>query len=796
MSRDTSKTVVDSPAGGARPVRRLKRELIGERFVILGLVGSGGMGTVYRARDTELGDVVALKMLHAAASASPERLELFRREVRLARRVTHPNVARTHDIGVHGAEKFLTMEFIDGEPLSAVLRRDKLLPLERITHIFGSICAGLEAAHAVGVVHRDLKPDNVLLSRGGRVVITDFGIADLTAEAAPGGGQPGAFGTPAYMAPEQIQRRSNDARTDIYGLGVMLYEMLTGELPWRGDDDAVALAARLEHAAPDPRHRRPDVPPALAALVVQCTAPDPAQRPQRVARVVELLALPGAAAAAGLAAERERDGTLPPPLATGSAERFLSPADLVAAAQDARARDQRTTVAVLPFRNAGAPVDDHWAEGFTDDLIETLSLLERLKVLSRGAAARFRGDSLDPREVGHRLDVEVVVEGSVRRHGTTLRVVVRVVSVADGFQIWACRFDRPDSDLLAIADEAATEIAGALLSRPPLPVRTALRDPVALDLYFRARQEYRTWIADNLQRAADQLEEALRRAPDDPRLLSADAMVWARAWLIGMSDGQEGYDRATAAVDRARLLAPELGEPHIAAATFLLQRLDLDGVARELRAAVRKSPNLPEAHDFIARLLCECGRLDLGLAMFEHAASQFENPPETMAEELARSYALMGDWSRAWAQCGQLTESRSGPMITVRARLLVWAGHRDEAEAIVRESARWSSVMGIVAGAMFDDVLPAPGHGPRRDRRDLFFLQLLVESKAARGQASAAVELIEEGARRGLFDLAWLDRCPLFADLRADPDLGQRLRAARAGAAERAERLVAGLLAP
>ncbi|MGH7293877.1 MAG: serine/threonine-protein kinase, partial [Polyangiaceae bacterium] len=320
-----------------------------DRYEILGLVGSGGMGTVYRARDSELDEIVALKLLRREVMDASGMLDRFRQEVKLARRVTHRNVARTYDIGESSGEKFLTMEFVDGEALSARLAREGALQLDLVMEMAGGICAGLQAAHAAGVVHRDLKPDNVLLANDSRVVLTDFGIARAVADANRAATVGLALGTPAYMAPEQVEGVSDlDERADIYALGAMLYECVTGERAWSGDGIWALAAARLMNPPPDPRLKRPDLPPAVAEIVLKCMA---RRREDRFQSVAELA---GALGAMTMPAPRPRPSA-PPPL--------QAPLEL-----------ETRAVAVLPFRNHGPPADDYLADGLTDDLIDALSM--------------------------------------------------------------------------------------------------------------------------------------------------------------------------------------------------------------------------------------------------------------------------------------------------------------------------------------------------------------------------------------------------------------------------------------
>lgn len=273
---------------GASPEGRpLEPGLFAERYLLQRVLGRGGMGTVYEARDEVRGEVVALKVLEAAGPRRPVALERFRREAALARRITHPHVARMYELGSHQGRSFLTMEFVEGEDLKAKLAREGALKPEQAARITWAVCSGLGAAHAAAVVHRDLKPANVLLERGGRVVLTDFGIARAMEEEPSESGLThvhGMVGTPQYMAPEQLTDERVDARTDIYAVGLLLYEMLVGEPAFRQSTSLKAAFERLDRPPPDPREHR-DVPSALAELVRWCLAQSPEKRPSGAAEV-------------------------------------------------------------------------------------------------------------------------------------------------------------------------------------------------------------------------------------------------------------------------------------------------------------------------------------------------------------------------------------------------------------------------------------------------------------------------------------------------------------------------------
>ncbi len=489
--------------------------LVAGRYQILGLLGAGGMGSVYRARDIELDELVALKMIREELGGDAAVLTRFRQEAKLARRVTHRNVARTFDIGEHDGARFLTMELVEGESLAKLLEQSGRLSLTSALPILRDVGAGVSAAHAAGVVHRDLKPDNVLLAVDGRVVVTDFGIA----RALPSADQAtktagGIVGTPYYMAPEQVEGAPDiDPRADVYALGVMMFEIFTGKLPWNGDAPLAIAVARILRPPPDPRAVLPTLPSALAELILKCMARERADRPATAAAVL-----------AGLTNASASESFVEAPRSVVASPALVSPRP--------EGRGDKT-VAVLPFRNAGAAEDDYLAEGLTDDLIDVLSMTRGLRVRPRGAVAHLRRQDRDPAEVGRELQVEVVIHGAVRKTPAGVRANVQLIGVADGFQLWAKRFDRPTADALLINDDAAHAIAAALTVDFTAKPRVAPSDPLAIELYFRAAHELGKYWSVDVARAVDLFEQAVARAPDDPTILSGCARARVRLAFFG-----------------------------------------------------------------------------------------------------------------------------------------------------------------------------------------------------------------------------------------------------------------------
>ncbi len=748
---------------------------IASRYEVLGLLGVGGMGAVYKVRDIELDELVALKMLKREL-ATPQLLERFRREVKLARKVTHKNVARTFDLGEHEGERFLTMELVDGEALSTVLAREGKLSLSRVADLVGPICEGLGAAHAVGVVHRDFKPDNVLLAKDGRVVLTDFGIA--RAEGGDAQRTQIPLGTPAYMAPEQVEAGAVDARADIYALGAVLFELLTGRLPWEGETVYAVAAMRLVQPPPDPRKHRPELPAAVAELVMRCMARKPEDRPSSAAEV----------------ATRFVNVTLP---ADADA---VSRSIRVQAPTENRTEPGQKTVAVLPFRNSGPADDEYLADGLTDDLIDALSMTPGLRVRPRGVVMGHRQG--DPRAIGRDLDVQVVVDGSVRTVGDALRVTARVLSVADGFQLWARRFDGKRADILTIGEEVARAIAGALTAGQA-PERAKVENPKALDLYLRGRHEFFRMWSDAIERAIELLREAHELAPDDPIIMSGYSLALARRFGVGLL-GEQRIEIARNLANRALELAPNLGEAHAALAAVSIQRNEVAEGARLVRKALELSPLLVDAHEQAARLCSETDAPIEAIVRLEHAM-HLEPRLSNLRYVKARVQGLMGDWDeveRVFATPPADADDSNLYWMS-RVRMAAWTRDTAQTQRVldaldhVAPFAFQSLVRGLGVVALSGSLpegarafLEERAQGDITPRTRSFFRQLQAETLAAAREYEGVLDSTEKAADAGLFDLLWLDRCPLLEPIRSTP----RFAALRPKVLERSNAIVAQLV--
>lgn len=735
------------------------------RYELLGMLGAGGMGTVYRARDVELDEVVALKVLKKELTGAPGMLERFRREVKLSRRVTHKNVARMFDIGEHGGDRFLTMELVEGEMLGAHLARRGRLSVRDVVAIGRDVCAGLAAAHDAGILHRDLKPENVIVAKERGAVITDFGIARAVAEGELARTVAGAMvGTPAYMAPEQVEGAADlDARADLYALGAMLFELLTGREAWTGDSVIAIAAARLLRPPPDPRTLRSDLSEEASALVMRLMARQRDDRHATAREVAEHLER--------LASEEPSGRSLTP---------AAGPAALEAAGGPA-ARCQKS-VAILPLLNMGALDDEYLAQTLTEDLVDLLSVVPGLRVRPRGETSRWAHADRDVREAGRSLGVDVVVEGSLRRIEDSVRVSVRLVTVEDGFQLWARRFERAAAQVLTIADEAASAVAHALATKAVTNVRAPVVDEIAQDLYLRGRYLlYRMWFEVSRD-ALGMLREAHERAPEDLRIAGTYALARARLSLAttarSASETQETLGLAESVLARS----PMQAEARLALGILALNGGESSVAATHLRRALDASPNSVEALDAAGRVLVEIGHGEIGAELLRRALAIDPNMVHAR-HALARASALDGDFDAFHAMLGPPPEHEGDLLgqLFLCGRIALWRGDAAEA-ARLREVARpyarggaWTNLdellgVGITRYLDVETVkrmeAAMPLNGAVVPRRASFFAQVRTELKLATGHVESGLQDLRAADANGLLDLDWLDRCPLFGEVR------------------------------
>jgi non-specific serine/threonine protein kinase len=574
-------------------------------YRILEKLGEGGMGVVYRAEDQTLRRQVALKFLAPHALGHDDQRRRFLREAQAAAALDHPNICPIYAIEEIDEQVFIAMALAEGHNLKRRLARGPL-PHREATHIALQVAKGLDAAHAEGIVHRDVKSANIMVTEKGHARITDFGLAKL-----PGVEQSDptvALGTPGYMSPEQIRAAPVDLRTDIWSWGVVCYEMLTGQLPFRGDHALSVAHAIIHDPPPAPSTLKPDIPRYWDRIVLRALEK---KAEDRFARMAEAAAFLERGEAPTSSSGRRRT---PPPRGQPS-------------------------IAVLPFADMSPERDqEYFCDGIAEEILGGLMRLGGLRTASRTSAFAFKGQREDVRSIGGWLGVETVLEGSVRKSGNKLRITAQLIDAGEGYHLWSESYDRELSDVFAIQDEIAQRIVQALrvelndrerrlLSRP------AAHDVEAYELYLKGRQFlYRTRRQD-LEYAVEMFERAIQKDPDYARALAGIADC--HSYLFSYFGGRkEDLERARKASARALEAAPDLAEAHAARGLALALGEEHEEAEREFESALLLDPELYEAHYFY-------GRMCLQQKNWQRAARLFEQASRVKPED-AQSLMLLG----------------------------------------------------------------------------------------------------------------------------------------------------------
>jgi eukaryotic-like serine/threonine-protein kinase len=735
-------------------IRALDDDLAGDvpvtdRYEVIDRLGSGGMGVVYRARDTQLGRIVALKFLPAHLTTDPDARARLEREARAASVLDHPHIAPVYEIGeTADARLFIAMAFVEGETLERRIARGPL-SVDQAVELACQVAYGLSAAHRRGIVHRDIKPSNLMVTPEGTARIVDFGVAKtpdvtLTRDAS-------RLGTVAYMSPEQTRGRTADHRTDLWALGAVLYEMLTGDRPFPGDgEDAVMVGIRT--AEPRPVEQvRPDAPGGLGRIVARCLSKDPGDRYDSADDL-----------GAALRAVAEQD-------------------------DEAAARAERIGLVVVPFANLSTePENEYFSHGLTEEIITDLSSIDALRVISRTSAMRLKAAEPETRAIARELGVRYALEGSVRRSGDAVRIAVQLLDAPSGEVIWGQKFDGAVEDVFDVQEQVARSVVEALRLRlTPTEARALADRPIAdvraFESYLRARYEAYRFSKAGLDRAERYVEAALELVGDNALLYSTLGHITAMRVDAGVASGPAVLARVDALAERVLALDPDSARGRWLEAFAAFYRGDIAGAIRAGEEALRLDPEEPDALLLLGYIYVHVGRTADASVLFERAlrldpltplaqvmpgcAAVFDGRPDDAVAPYRRGYELepdspFGMFFYGWA--------------------LACAGRLDDALPVLREVAdRFDgSPFAALATALAyglegraEEAVAAITPGLEAAARgSCMFARELAHAYALAGEPTRALDWLERAVDLGLRNHAFLaEHDPLLQAVRSQP---------------------------
>jgi tetratricopeptide (TPR) repeat protein/TolB-like protein/tRNA A-37 threonylcarbamoyl transferase component Bud32 len=606
-------------------------QAFGERYTVVEELGSGGMGQVYKALDRKLVKTVALKLIRPDTAAQREGVERFQRELALAQEVTHPNVCRVHDLGEVDGIVYISMEYVEGQSLEDLIQSVGHLSPKQTVNLGRQICAGLQAIHERGIVHRDLKPGNIMVDRSGHALVMDFGMAYHSAQERLTG-EGAVLGTLAYLSPEQARSRDLDQRSDIYAVGLMLYEMLTGRRP-PGDRSSVPLALRESgESCPPPSRLAPEVPGGLDALVMRCLERDPGRRFPNASALEEALAHVSASFSTGVSSRvglLARTPSRPWPLAAALVFVAAGAAGAwwwVRDGQDDAAGPVRSpVVAVLPLANVGAdPGDEYLGVGIADSLITHLASLPSVTVVSRSATLDSGRRLSGTRALARELGVTFVVNGGVQRAGDRIRVTMNLVRPDDSVA-WGGEFEGTFGQFFAMQRRMSEELSAALQVTMTRAARERLARPPAASVdayadYSRARALLeRPDVSGNVARAIEGFEAALAK---DPQFALAHSGLGEAYWARYQETRDPAWTaKAQGSITEALRLDPEQPRTRFALALLYQGTGRAEAALEELRRVLAQQPANDDAHRLLGDILADRGEWPEAIAELKRAVA-------------------------------------------------------------------------------------------------------------------------------------------------------------------------------